>query len=134
MSLEAEKLTIKDWIDSEDENGERGLMQFIIECGPASSEFGSFEFPNTIVNLYTVPDKTIQTLEGKFPLGSIDYYEQSCPTININLKEQLYSSLLPFISNDLSGLQMRVSIPKWEDESSKCLPLLSYQVFYEKEK
>jgi len=133
MSLAPIRMTIKDWIDAEDGNGERGLMQFIIECGPASSEYSSFDFPSVVVNLYSVPEKEIQNLEGKFPLGSINYYEQSCPTININLKEKLYSTLLPFISNDLSGLRMKVSIPKWEEESSKCLPLLSYQVFYEKE-
>jgi len=133
MSLKPERLTIKDWVDAEDENGERGSMQFIIECGSASSECGSFDFPNVIVNLYSVPEKIIQNLEGKSPLGGINYYEQACPTININLKEELYSTLLPFISNDLSGLRMKISIPKWEDESSKYAPLLSYQVFYEKE-
>ena len=133
MSLKPKRLVIKDWVDAEDGDEERGFMRFVIECGPASSEHGRFDFQQVHVNLYSVAEETIQHFEANYPLGSINYYERSCPTINVNLRETLYSTLLPFISTDLSGLAIRVSIPIWEDKSSKCLPLMNYQVFYEKE-
>ncbi|WP_372879092.1 hypothetical protein [Spongiibacter marinus] len=134
MSLSPEKLTIRDWADAENVEGDRCNMEFFILCGPASSEYGTYSFNNILVNIYAVPEKQIQALEGKSPLGLINYYEEECPTINLNLSEALLERLLPFIASDLGGFRVRVSVPKWKDESAKCLPLLSYQVFYEREK
>ena len=133
MTLVPRNMTIKDWIDSEDPNGDRGSMEFFFECGETSSESGGFNFPNVILNLSVTSEKTIQELEGDFPLGTINYYDSSCPSINVNLKEQMYRTLLPFLANKIANFRLRVSIPDWQDKSAKCLPLMSYQVFYERE-
>lgn len=133
MTLSPQELTIKDWVDSRNGEGDRYNMEFFILCGSASSEYGTYSFLNIHLNIYSVPEKSIQTLEGQFPLGSINYCEDTCPTINVNLSEALVAHLLRFIANNLAGFRIKVSIPKWVDETSKCLPLLSYQVFYEQE-
>jgi len=133
MSLSPQNLTISDWVDSENTEGDRCNMEFIILCGPASSEYDTYSFQSISLNICSVPEKKIQKLEGKFPLGLINFYEKECPTINVNLSEDLFTRLLPFMANDLAGLCVKVSIPRWEDKSAKCLPLLSYQVFYEQQ-
>ncbi len=133
LDLRPEGLTIRDWVDAENAEGDRCNMQFFLLCGAATSEFGNYEFPKVDLNIYSVEEEKIQTLEGKFPLGSINFYEESCPTINVNLSKSLVAHLLPFIATNLSGFRVRVSVPKWQDDSAKCLPLMSYQVFYEQE-
>ena len=132
MSLSVEKLVIRDWADAENMKGEICNMEFSILCGPCSSDYGSFSFDNVSLNIYPSEEDQIQNLEGDFPLGSINFYEKACPTVNLKLPKNLVAHLLPFIASELSGFRVRISIPVWEDRLAKCLPLMSYQVFYEK--
>ncbi|KXI27801.1 hypothetical protein [Paraglaciecola hydrolytica] len=133
IALSAEKLVIRDWADSENSKGDICNMELSILCGPCSSEYEIYNFGSVSLNIYSVEEEQIQNLEGDSPLGSINFYEEACPTINVKLSKKLVAHLLPFIANDLSGLRVRISIPDWEDKLAKFLPLMSYQVFYEKD-
>jgi hypothetical protein len=129
LELNLESLTIKDWANSRSEIGNICEMAFIIVGQHCSSEYGTHNFKKTVLNVFVVEEELIQNLKGDYPLGSIQYYEEDCVSLNINITEKLLSHLLPFIANDLSGLKVRVSIP--DLNFINCLPLMDYQVFYE---
>ena len=131
LDLSIESLTIKDWANSSGRVGNISEMQFFILCGHCSSEYGTYSFQNTRLQITADNEETIQNLTGNYPLGSINYYADECPTINLNITEKLYNHIFPFIVRDLSGLRVRITIPDWADKEAKCLPLTDYQVFYE---
>lgn len=133
MDLSVRNLTIKDWACAENGKGDVLMgISFSILCGKSSSENGTFEFENSSLSILTVQESNIENLKGKYPLGVINYYDQSCPTIELCLTEKLVGLLSPFIAADLTGLKIRIAIPKWGDKDCKCLPITDYQVYYEK--
>jgi hypothetical protein len=132
IDIPVNKIVIRDWANAENKKGDITNTSVHLRSGPCTSEHGTFSFGSMALYINHIEEDQIQNLIGESPLGMINYYEESCPTVSLNLTTQLMSYLLPLVANDLNGLSIRVSIPIWSNKDVKCLPLMDYQVAYEK--
>lgn len=132
LTVNISGFTLGDFPSWENSLGEISNPSFCFILGPSESDLGTVSFNRGIVSLNRVAADSIQNLEGEKPFGSINYYDSEYAAINLNVNESLYDNLVSLL-NDLHCLSLRVSIPLVEDREVKCLPLLSYQLVYEKD-
>lgn len=131
MDLPIVGVTLRDWVDSENGKGDVITPELYLVCGATTSEFGRFKISRIAVDVKEVEESSIQNLEGKFPLGCINYDESDSPSINICVSSRFLANLIPFLAAKPEGMKLRISVPSWDDEAAKCLPIMSYQIIYE---
>lgn len=132
LDLPISRLYFNDFADSENEAGDISSPSLSFLSVNISSEFGTFSFDKVSVDIIETSENELQELKGKHPLGVINYYEESCPTVVLHLTEKTINRILQLLSQGSDSLKIRVAIPKWKDKESKCLPLVKYQFFYER--
>lgn len=108
-------------------------LSFWLKGTACKSEFGTYSFESVRVNLSSVDSNCLENLVGDRPLGSINYYDSEFVNINLSIMPQIYSNLLSLIASDIELLNIRVAIPVWKVKEAKVLPILKYQLIYEKE-
>jgi hypothetical protein len=119
-----------DFADAENGIGEVSSPSFVLLSGPSESEQGSYSFQQSSINIIQARDDELNNLNGKFPLGSVNYYEDERVFITIALSEKIYSNLIILLCHNIENLSVKVAITKWKDEACKCLPLIKYQITY----
>ena len=133
LELPISSLSFKDFADSENSLGSISSPDLSLSCDRPKSEYGTYNFESVSVAIVQSSEKAIQQLQGKHPLGGINYYNEQHPGVWICLSKKTLKQILILISGSIKGLKFRVAIPKWDDKEIKCLPLLRYQFFYDKE-
>jgi hypothetical protein len=125
---------IGDFADADNGRGDVSSFNFSLFTDAAESEYGTVKFEKSVINISEEVDDNLQQLKGRAPLGSINYYETEQAHINITLNTRLYNSILNLLNNCIDNLEVKVAIPVWENSEAKVLPLLKYQVSYQKTK
>jgi hypothetical protein len=135
ISLKIIGFAIGDYADAEhaEFNSSVSDPSFSLQSSACISEYGTYSFKSVHINLSLVSSESLEKLEGKTPLGLVNYYDPEMVHINLPLKPQIYNNLLALIVSDISLLKITVAIPIWKDKEAKCLPLEKYQVMYKKE-
>lgn len=121
-------LSLGDFVDSENSLGSISNPSLILHASESSSELGTFSFSEATIGLHRANESELQNLEGKWPVGCINYYEDA--SIGINVNPALYDQLILFLPSGFNKLQVRVCLPKLKDSEVKCLPILRYQIVY----
>ncbi|MEZ9234935.1 hypothetical protein [Shewanella sp. 10N.286.52.A9] len=125
--------SLGNFADSENEKGDIITSSFSLFSGLSNSEYGTYSYKRATISIEEAEESLLQNLEGKFPLGSINYDDAERTFITIRLSKKLYSSLLTLLTNNIDNLIIKIAIPKWDDSEAKCLPLLKYQITYKQE-
>ncbi|GAB3290325.1 hypothetical protein GCM10027297_36670 [Parahaliea aestuarii] len=101
-----------------------------LDSGASRSEHGTFEFEAVIIHLLEVDGSSIENLEGKCPLGMVNFYDSDLAHVNICATKGFLDRLFQAALHDRGGLSVRIGIPEWKHSEVKCLPLTWYQVIY----
>lgn len=124
---------LSDAADSENEKGNISSPSISLFSSQSNSEYGTFSYKKSTIKIEEAEENTLQNLEGKSPLGSINFYDADQTFIVLPISKKLYISLLPLLSNDIDNLCIRIAIPMWANPETKCLPLLKYQITYKQD-
>lgn len=130
IELRIRRITLSNWIDPENSPNDRTNPSVSLVAEDCQSEYGTYNFQNVHVSIQSTSQDVLKTLNEKFPLGSINYYEEGSAHFNVVVDETHVQTILDATLRDPSGLRFRVAIPIWEDTEAKCLPLIQNQVFY----
>ena len=122
-----------DFADSENELGEISSPSFNVLANFSESEHGTYSFVKATINVELAQDNSLQNLEGEFPLGSINYYDQERTFITIRLSNKIYDKLMFLLVNNINNLCIKFALPVWDNPEVKCLPLLKYQITYKQD-
>lgn len=136
MSLEFCGFGIADQVDATDFADESSVeddLSFWLKGAACKSEFHTYSFEAIRINLSSVDEHDVEYLVGERPLGLINYYDSENVQINLPLKSPIYKNLFLLVASDISSLNIRIAIPIWREKEAKVLPILKYQLFYEKD-
>lgn len=121
-------ISLGDFVDSENSLGSISSPSLILHASESSSELGTFSFSEVTIGLNRANESELQNLEGKWPVGYVNYYEGS--SIGLNVNPELYDQLILFLPSGFNKLQVKICLPKLENSETKCLPVLRYQIVY----
>jgi len=124
---------LSDFADSDNELGEISSPSFNVLASSSESEYGTYSFEKATINIELAQDTSLENLEGKFPLGSINYYDNERTFITIRLSNKIYDHLMLLLVNNINNLCIKLALPVWDNPETKCLPLLKYQIVYKQE-
>jgi len=133
IDLKINSILLREWADSGNSKGDRSNPELYLGCDAGESEYGSISFDSASLCINSTTKENIEELSGERPLGGINFYDKKVANIHIEVEEEFLKKLLLFLARDVRNLEVRVSIPQYEDKESKYLPLLSYQLTYSKE-
>ena len=134
LTLNIEKFTFGCFSDAENEKGDITATGFnLYSCG-CCSEYGTVDLKEAVIGISPCKNSQLENLDGRHPIGSINYYGPDTANITIKIPEETYTNLLLFLANNFKGLAVKVAIPIWDDAEAKCLPIIKYQLIYESEK
>jgi hypothetical protein len=121
---------IGDFADSENGKGKVSSPSFSLASNKSESEYGTYSFHKSSISIVQASEVDLNNLKGKFPLGSVNFYDEELASISIALSEKIYCNLINLLCHNTENLVIKVAIPKWHDKDCKCLPLIKYQVTY----
>gem|GEM_PF-3777795 len=134
LTLKIKGFSFACFSDADNEKGDVTTTGFNLYSYECYSEYGTINLNKAVIGISPYKKSQLESLEGKHPLGSINYYDPERASIIIKIPEEAYTNLLLFLANDYQGLSVKIAIPTWNDIEAKCLPIIKYALVYEYEK
>jgi hypothetical protein len=119
------------WVSAERVIDEQPEPEYNFSCNSLRSEYGTFSCENVFLNFEITTEDNLKNLEGDaMPLGAFSYYSDNEAIITIATTQKAYDDIIKLLLSGSGNFTVRISIPKWDDDECKCVPITQYQLFF----